>query len=49
MCAKFQQKLLNCRVAGARQSFQIFRQSTRFPEISRALPQIFVWDFALLN
>ena len=26
-CAKFQQKILNCRVVGARQGFQIFRQS----------------------
>ena len=25
--AKFQQKILNCRVVGARQGFQIFRQS----------------------
>ena len=36
MCAKFQQKILNCRVVGARQSFQIFRQNTWFLE-NRAL------------
>ena len=36
-CAKFQQKILNCRVAGARQSFQIFRQNTWFLEHNRAL------------
>ena len=29
-CAKFQQKLLHCRVVGARQIFQIFRQKTWF-------------------
>ena len=32
MCAKFQQKILNCRVIGACQSFQIFRQNTWFLE-----------------
>ena len=37
MCAKFQQKILNCRVVGARQSFQIFRQNTWFLENNRAL------------
>ena len=31
-CKKFQQKILNCRVVGARQSFQIFRQNTWFLE-----------------
>ena len=35
-CAKFQQKLLNCRVVGARQSFQIFWQNTLFLENIRA-------------
>ena len=34
-CAKFQQKILNCRVVGARQSFQIFRQNTWFLEKNR--------------
>ena len=29
-CAKFQQKILNPRVVGARQSFQIFEQNTIF-------------------
>ena len=33
----FQQKILNCRVVGARQSFQIFRQNMWFLENSRAL------------
>ena len=36
-CAKFQQKILNCRIVGARQSFQILRQNTWFLENSRAL------------
>ena len=36
-CAKFQQKLLNCRVVGARQNFEIFRQNGWFLENSRAL------------
>ena len=34
---KFQQKILNCRVIGARQIFQIFRQNTWFLESNRAL------------
>ena len=36
-CAKFQQKILNFRVVGARQNFQIFRQNTWFLENNRAL------------
>ena len=32
---------MNCRVGGARQSFQIFRQNTWFLEISRALSDFF--------
>ena len=36
-CAKFQQKILNCRVVGTRQRFQIFRQNTWFLENNRAL------------
>ena len=39
-CAKFQQKILNCRAAGARQSFQIFRQNTWFLENNRALSKL---------
>ena len=35
--AKFQQKVLNCRIVGARQSFQIFRQNTWFLKNNRAL------------
>ena len=35
--AKFQQIILNCRVAGARQIFQIFRQNIWFLENNRAL------------
>ena len=36
-CAKFQQKILICRVVGARQSFQIFRQNIWSLENNRAL------------
>ena len=39
MCAKFQQKQLNCRVVGARQSFQIFRQKAWFLKNNKALPK----------
>ena len=40
--AKFQQKILNCRVVGARQNVQIFRQNTCFLENNRALAK-FLW------
>ena len=33
----FSKKILNCRIVGARQSFQIFRQNTWFLENNRAL------------
>ena len=36
----FQQKILNCEVARARQSFQIFRQNTWFFENNRALSKV---------
>ena len=36
-CAKFQQKILNSTVVGARQSFQFFRQITWFLGHTRAL------------
>ena len=36
----FQQKILNCQVVGARQSFQIFKQNTCFLENNRALSKI---------
>ena len=36
-CAKFQQKLLNSMVVWAHQSFQFFRQVTRFMENKRVL------------
>ena len=36
-CAKFQQKILNPMVVGARQSFQFSRQKTWFLENNRAL------------
>ena len=39
MCAKFQQKILNCKIVGARQSFQIFRQNTWFLKNNRALSE----------
>ena len=35
--AKFQQKVLNCRVVEARQGFQVFRQRIQFLENNRAL------------
>ena len=47
-CAKFQQKILNSRIVGGRQSFQIFRQNAWFLGNNRALSS-FVWYFALLN
>ena len=37
-CAKFQRKILNFIVVGARQSFQFFRQKTRFLGNNRPLP-----------
>ena len=42
-CAKFQQKILNFKVVGARQSFQNFRQKTWFLKNSRALSK-FLYD-----
>ena len=50
-CAKFQENILNCRVVGARQSLQIFRQNTWFLKNNRTLHnnRISVWEFALLN
>ena len=38
-CTKFQQKILNCTLVGARQSFQFFRQTTWFLKNKRALPK----------
>ena len=38
MCAKFQQKMLNSMVVGARQSFQFFRQKTWFIGNDRGPP-----------
>ena len=46
-CGKFQQKIFNSTAAGARQSFQFFRQNLLFLENSRALYKT-VWGFALL-
>ena len=37
-CAKFQQKILNSVVVGARQSFQFFRQKSWFLGNNRGLP-----------
>ena len=45
-CAKFQQKILNCRVDKARQSFQIFRQNTWFLDSKRALSKFL---YGILN
>ena len=39
MCAKFQQKILNTNVVGARQSFQFFTQKTWFLGKNRPSPQ----------
>ena len=39
-CAKFQQKILNSTVVGARQSFQFLRQITWFPGNPRALSKV---------
>ena len=38
ICAKFQQKILNSIIVGARQSFQFFRQKTWFLGNNRSLP-----------
>ena len=40
MCAKFQQKILNSMVVGARQSFHFFKQNTWFLENNRALSKV---------
>ena len=40
MCAKFQQKILNSMVVGARQSLKFFRPTTWFLENNRALSKI---------
>ena len=42
-CARFQQKILNCTVVGARQSFQFFWQITWFLGNKRALPKFKYW------
>ena len=42
-CAKFQQKKLNSMVAGARQSFQFFRQISWFLENKRGLSEFKYW------
>ena len=39
MCTKFQQKILNCTLVGARQNFQFFRQTTWFLKNKRTLPK----------
>ena len=39
MCAKFQQKILNSNVVGARQSFRFFTQKTWFLGKNRPSPQ----------
>ena len=40
-CAKFQKRILSCRVVEVRQSFQILRQITWFLENDRALSKFF--------
>ena len=47
-CAKFQQKILNYSVVGARQSFQIFRQTSGFSKTIE-LCLNFCVGIALLN
>ena len=42
-CVKFQQKMLNCTVFDARQSFQFFRQKTWFLGNTRALSKFKYW------
>ena len=42
-CAKFQQRILNSTVVGALQSFQFFRQITKFLGNTRALPKFKYW------
>ena len=42
-CTKFQQKILNSTVVGARQSFQFFRQITWFLGNTRALSKFKYW------
>ena len=48
-CAKFQQKVLNSTVVGARQSFQSFREITWFLENTRALSKFKYWILHHLN
>ena len=45
-CAKFQEKVLGCRVVEARQGFQIFRKSIQFLENNRALSKFI---YGILN
>ena len=40
-CGKFQYKILNCRLVGARRNFQIFKQNTWFLEHNRTLSNFF--------
>ena len=42
-CAKFQQKILNSTVVEARQSFQFFRQITRFLRNTTVLSKFKYW------
>ena len=42
-CVKFQRKSLDSMVAGARQSFQIFRQNTWFLKYNRAFSKVLYW------
>ena len=42
-CAKFQQKILNSTVVEARQSFQFFRQITRFLRNTTVLSKLKYW------
>ena len=46
---KFQQKILKCRVVGARQNFQIFKQNTSFLENNRALSKFLYGILGLIS
>ena len=48
-CAKFQQNILNFKVVGARQSFQMFGQNTWFLKNNRALSKFLYGILNYLN
>ena len=48
-CAKFQLKILKCRVVGARQSFETFKQNIWFLENNRVLSKFLYGILHCLN